>query len=173
MSIKERRKRTGLVVALWWLGTVAMIAAGIWLAVEESPFAVFWFVIGAFSVLGVLLAPANWRESGKLMEGLGVGEAAEWLFAQERPGAKRYGKLVITDNWVYDTAFFAPALLPLKEVVWLEKGYDNGGRYTSTRFWVRLHFKNGMTHELKCEFEEQDKLMELLNRRCHEAKFRK
>jgi len=168
MSIRERGKRAATVVAFWWTGSVLLLVAGIAFAMAENVSAVL-IVPGLLGILSAWIVPANRRETRDLMETLGVDEAAEAQYAQERRGgrARRFGKIVVTDHWVCDYAFFTPALLPLKDIVRLDKDYGHSRYHDS--FWVNLRFKHG-THELKCTFESQEQLMDLLSRRCRAAR---
>ena len=162
MSMKARGRRAGIVVALWWTGSVLLVVAGI-------AFAAVFLVPGLLGMLFAWFVPANRRDARDIMKALGVDEAAEAQYMQERLNgrARRFGKIEITDRWVCDNAFFTPALLPLKDVVRMEKSLKH--RLFKDSFWMTLRFKHG-SHELKCTFETQHQLLDLLNRRCRAAR---
>jgi len=115
--------------------------------------------------------PLNWK-ANKRMEALGVDEAAREAFEREKSagcvGVGRVNFVTFTENWMHYDSGWSTALFPLREIASFQKICFSMGR--GVDFYVKLSFKDGGKHKMRCEFEELDEIAAALAERCPQAK---
>ena len=165
--MRTRNIISNVMLALWAGVSVAAIYAGYAIGENEALFLNF------LGFVSLLIALALWVRvlwTMLFMRAMGIGKAAEAAFKQERAICRvTINRTMLTASWAFQKSLFCPALLPLKEVVQLERGrtprFLRWG-WNSHKCYVKVHFKNGRTHEITCLYMNQDNLVAALQRRC-------
>jgi len=203
---KKLRRISNIIVALWLI--IPMLITAVGMLAFLSLFAWHWTLpfsgtlADILSAIGVLLACTPPLGVGglcvgayilvsslkcrRLMKTLGVNKADISRFEREyRHGERmRFGKILITDHWLFNYYPERTCLAPLEEVEWLRSRVSTtsrkkaGGGYEKTRWtdWhlgIELGFSNGATLYVKCEPGRHGSLMRELAERCPGAEARR
>jgi len=99
-------------------------------------------------------------------------EADLHRFEQEyrRETARRFGKIVLTENWMLRESGMAACVLPLKEIVWVYHMPKISKRF-GDYYDIHLCFRNGARFLLDCYPGALSPIMKLLAERCPNAQF--
>jgi len=131
------------------------------------------------ALLGVLFLAVNvayhtrTKKLQKRMADYNITEVSLYNFEQEyRRGHETFGKVDLTDSWLFNRAPNGTCVLPLKEVVWLHqrvvRNYTNG-IYSGAAYTVELYFSDKGALSLASKKKAVDATVESIAARCPQA----
>jgi len=132
-------------------------------------------VLGGFLLVLQVLVLVNGKKIRRRMEAFDVDDIAIGRFEQELDSGRgeTFGKITLTDNWVFNGTTGAVALLPLREIVWVyQKVTSHSVNFipTGKTFAVELYFSDGGHISLPCKkSDDVEQAMEAIARRCPQA----
>jgi hypothetical protein len=174
MEYRRRRRRSDLGIALWLIVPALLIAAGIAANLGELALVIAFF--GGPGLIYGVYALARSRKYRRGMRELRVDGDAVLRFEREyRLGdRKRFGKVVLTDNWLLSYTLSATCLLPLREAAWIygaTEERNNPQTGTVKVHYVKVHFRNGIALKVACDKLNFGSATHAFAQRCPQALF--
>ena len=186
MEFRRRRRISNTVIALWLVVPAVIISTGItatvmetarnpWMHWSSHGYWVLAFISFPVLILGFYFLVRSHKYRRSMKEFL-VDEKAILRFEREyRYGDRvRFGKIVLTKNWLFSNDASMTCILPLGEAVWIygasqEQAGGRGG--TVTAHFIKVHFRNGLAVNVSCNKYNIGQAMRAFAQRCPKAQF--